>query len=539
MVSRRVEFYIRVETNEGILEKPEHPPMWCINAVASFGTWTGVRSLAGVISFPVLRPAGTILDNVGYDTVTGLYLHWPGERLVVPARPTAEDARASAAMLLDVVGDFPFLDDMHRAAWLAALLTPLARAAFQGPAPLFLVDGNTRGCGKGLLLDVISRIVTGLPFAVLSYPGRGEQGANEEELRKKLTTLLMYGDRLALFDNLSGNFGDACMDRALTGAEWQDRILGGNRQFRGPLTVVFYGTGNNIMIGADTARRVCHIRLESPHETPENRDDFRRPRLLEWVSANRPRLLTAALTVLRAYFVAGRPDFNLKPWGSFEAWSAVVRNAVVFAGLPDPGLTRMSIQAQADDVAQGLGQLINVMEMIDPDRLGITAAEIVSRAQSPNLIDSSEVREMLVEAVGALVSKPDARKLGNKLKSLRRRVVGGKYLDLAGASVGVNRWAVFDATRNWTRPGPHPSDPSHPSTAKDVKDLKDVNPVRFEIGDEYAAVEAPDQIQDRPGRHPSDASHPRARPDGEDVKDVEDVVLVRAERAAAIVEERL
>jgi hypothetical protein len=57
----------------------------------------------------------------------------------------------------------------------------------------------------------------------------------------------------------------------------------------------------------------CHIRLESPHERPEERADVKRPHLIEWVIANRDQLLAAALTILKAYHLAGRPDFNLMP----------------------------------------------------------------------------------------------------------------------------------------------------------------------------------------------------------------------------------
>src|SRR5262249_40103574 len=92
----------------------------------------------------------------------------------------------------EVVGDFPFAGDCHRAAWLAALLTPLARFAFAGPSPLFLVDSNVRGAGKGRLLDCISRIVTGERFTIATYTGA------EDELRKRITSLVLAGDRLVL-----------------------------------------------------------------------------------------------------------------------------------------------------------------------------------------------------------------------------------------------------------------------------------------------------------------------------------------------------
>jgi hypothetical protein len=476
VISRRVQF-VKV-TEEG--ERPAHPPAWCVGAVGARGTWAGVRPLAGVVSFPVLRRDGTVLTEAGYDARTGLFLHWPHAPLPIPDAPTATDAKAAAAELLEVVSDFPFAAEMHKAAWLAALLTALARPAFDGPAPLFLVDANVRAAGKGMSLEVISRVVTGNPFPVVSYPAGPKDG--EEELRKKITTLLMYGDRLALFDNLTGSFGDGTLDRALTGTEWQDRVLGGNRQFRAPLAVTFFATGNNVAIRADTARRVCHVRLESPHERPEERTDVKRPHLIRWVVENRPRLLARALAILKGYHLAGRPDFELRPWGSFEAWSALVRNAVVWCGLPDPGLTRVAVQEQADETARGLRQLIAALEMIDPEGTGRTAAEIVTAAGEEGSSLSREVREMLREAVESLVAKPDGRKLGNRLRHLRRRVVEGKYIDLAGEdSKRVNRWAVFSGERLRARPeqhpphAPHPASPAVPSPGReDVEHVEDV-----------------------------------------------------------------
>ena len=299
LITRQVQF-LKTD-DEG--EKPAHPPAWCVSAVSTRGSWLGIRPLTGVVSFPVLREDGTILTECGYDTRTGLFLHWPRPPLPIPDRPTLAHAKAAVAELLDVVGDVPFAYDMHRSAWIAALLTPLARPAFVGPAPLFLADANIRAAGKGLCLEVISSIVTGNPFPVISYPAN--QQDREEELRKKITTILMYGDRLALFDNLTGNLGDGTLDRALTCTEWQDRRLGSNTQFRGPLTVTFYATGNNVSIEGDTARRICHIRLESAHERPEERSDVKRPNLIRWVMENRERLLACVLTILKAYHLAG------------------------------------------------------------------------------------------------------------------------------------------------------------------------------------------------------------------------------------------
>src|SRR5262245_60137324 len=265
------------EAKEGVAENPARPPAWCVAAVHARAQWPRVRHLEAVVDYPVLRPDGSILARPGYDPETGLLLEPAGPLPEVPGLPTRNDALAARDALLEVVGDFPFERSAHRAAWLAGLLTPLARFAFAGPAPLFLVDANERGAGKGLLLDCASRIITGERFTIAAYT------ADEDELRKRITSLALSGDRLVLFDNLEGRFGNGVLDAALTGTAWKDRILGVNRMAEAPLYMAWYATGNNVAVAADTARRICHCRLESSDERPEERSEFCHPNLLAWV----------------------------------------------------------------------------------------------------------------------------------------------------------------------------------------------------------------------------------------------------------------
>jgi hypothetical protein len=270
------------ETKEGVAENPARPPAWCVAAIHARADWPGIRHLESVVDYPVLWPDGSILDRPGYDAETGLLLEPAGPLPEVPGSPSHNDALAACDTLLEMVGDFPFERPAHRAAWLAGLLTPLARFAFTGPAPLFLVDANVRGAGKGLLLDCISRIVTGERFTIAAYT------TDEDELRKRITSLALAGDRLALFDNLEGRFGNAVLDAALTGTAWKDRLLGVNRMAEAPLYMTWYATGNNVAVAADTARRLCHCRLESPEERPEERSEFQHPDLLAGRGEPRP-----------------------------------------------------------------------------------------------------------------------------------------------------------------------------------------------------------------------------------------------------------
>jgi hypothetical protein len=188
--------------------------------------------------------------------------------------------------------------------------------------------------GKGLLVKLLALTATGREPTLIPYP------AGEDELRKKITTLAMYAPPIAVFDNVNGILGNGTLDEAITAEMWGDRLLGGNRQVTVPLRIMWIATCNNLTLAADTARRTLHVRLVSALEHPEERTSFRHPNPTEWVIANRARLVSAALSILQGYIRAGRPDKRLTPWGSFEGWSDLVRSALVWANLPDPGDSR-------------------------------------------------------------------------------------------------------------------------------------------------------------------------------------------------------
>ncbi|HEX4611307.1 MAG TPA: hypothetical protein VH092_24150, partial [Urbifossiella sp.] len=356
---------------------PVHPPDWCVSAVHARGDWPAVRRLDAVVTYPVLLPDGRILTANGYHPGFRLLACFtPGSAVDVPDRPTRADVAAAVETLLDVVCDFPFQTPAHRAAWVAGVLTPLARFAFEGPAPWFLIDANTRAAGKGLLADVAALVLTGRRFSVMSYTH------DREELRKRITSLVMEGEQLVLLDNLAGPVGNDVLDAALTSDRWKDRILGESRTFDGPLGITWFGTGNNVQLHADTSRRVCHVRMESANERPETRTDLKYPKLREHVFQNRAELLSAALTILRGWVVAGQPTHNLTPWGSFEGWSEVVREAVVFAGLPDPGETREALQSTADRDACAMADILAGLERLDETGRGQTTADIIDRIRA-------------------------------------------------------------------------------------------------------------------------------------------------------------
>ena len=388
-----------------------------VQHIANRRDYPGVPPLRGLIECPSLRPDGSILATPGYDVATGLF-YAPSadlQDLRLPETCTQEDARTARTTLLEVFQDFPYLSEVHRDAALAALLTPFARPAI-GAAPLFCFDANTPGTGKGLHVDAISNIVVGHDAAKEPFV------SSEDEIRKKITSLALAGRTFVVFDNVKNKLGNSTLDAALTATIWADRLLGKTEDLQIPLNVTWYATGNNIELGGDTPRRVLPIRLESSLENPETRTGFAQPDLLKYIRANRARLVSATLTILRAYFAAGCPN-PPAPWGAFEDWSRIVRGAVIFAGGNDPYNTREVLTAS--DPQKGVMAVF--LKALSEHPEGLTATEILKLKGGLN-----EMVEALAELVAAKEGCPTSRQIGCHLSKWRGRVVEGMRLVRAG-----------------------------------------------------------------------------------------------------------
>ena len=309
---------------------PAHPPQWSVMAVADRGEYLGIPPLRGIAGYPMIRPDGTISSKAGYDAQTGFFLGNMPEGLKIREKADHFAAEGAANRLLQLVEDFPFRSDVDRAAWLAYLITPLARAAINGPTPLFVIEANVRGSGKTLLADVAGLALTGKPLPAQTYPGR------DEELEKILVSVARYGLPIVCFDNVADRLGGPVLDKWLTSTSPTGRILGSNDLPQFDWSTVMVATANNAAVEGDTDRRSIYVALETEEERPELRTGFAIPNLPAHLVEHRGAILGDALTILQAHYQAGLPTVaGAISKGTFESWASRVRDAVMFAGLPD------------------------------------------------------------------------------------------------------------------------------------------------------------------------------------------------------------
>jgi len=428
------------------------PPKWAIEALLTRGKWR-LPALEGIVEVPVLRPDGSILETPGYDEATGLLFEPGAEFASLPEEITVDDARRALTVLKDVLVDFPFREDCDRSAALAMLLTPFARYAIDGPAPLFLVRAPTPGTGKSLLVDVAAMLATGRTAP------RMAQAADSEEERKLILTIGLEGSALILIDNVERPLGSPALSAALTGRTFQGRLLGYNRTSTVPMLATWTATGNNVVMKGDTGRRVVPVDLDAKVEHPETRTGFRHSDVISYVREQRPKLAAAAVALLRAFHLNATEDVKLEPFGSFEAWSKIVRAALVWIGEPDPCAGRERIRRDSDPELEALGVVLEKWTpVLGP--LPRLLANAIAELGRVDLVDAktsddekraiqikNDARLELRIALAALdhrrldPERLDANHLGYALRKHCGRIVNGKQLQGETVREG-KKWCV-------------------------------------------------------------------------------------------------
>jgi hypothetical protein len=328
--------YVTVKTLKSGDTATSHtpPPLDVVRDVAHLYDEWDLPPLEGIIEAPVLRSDGSILDASGYDCTSRLvYKPVSGLRIPpIPESPTAEDVTRALEIVDEAIGDFPFSTSATYANALGLLLTPIVRQMTDEPVPMALIDAPMAGTGKGLLGEVVALIATGRPA------GTTPEVADEDEMRKRITSLMRDGTTVVTIDNVQHRLEASSLASVLTARVWRERVLGQTGTQEWPQRATWIATGNNIQLGGDLARRCYWIRLDSGLEEPWRRatEGFRHHPLLPWVAEHRGELLAALLVLARSWYAAGRPQPEVRPTlGSFETWSATISGILAHAGVPD------------------------------------------------------------------------------------------------------------------------------------------------------------------------------------------------------------
>lgn len=446
------------------------PDMKTVASVLARKDWPGIRPLRGIIETPIFTPTYQIFTEPGYDPET-TFVHLPSVVFdAVPENPTQEDAQAALRYLwTELFSDFPYrgigpLDpadttrelrfELARAcpdafAAVSLLLTILSRPAVRGAVPGVVFEASTQGSGKSLQINVVSLVATGRAASFATFPIGREGRPNEEELEKLLGSYALAGVQIVAFDNIKGLLGGPALEKVQTAVDSVAlRVLGASDLRILPWSAVMAFSGNNMSMSEDTAQRNLLSRLESALEDPRSRNktEFRHPDLLTWIEGNRPALVRAAFIILKAWAVAeSKPDAGTM--GSFEAWSAVVPSAILYAGGPNVLAARPKDGNSDDSESEAHATLLRMWPFTE----AITAANVVKKlfdGEGPQQRNTPknymELRGAVRELTNTQEGKtPNPNGFGYVLRKFRDKIRGGLKLVGKPNRDGTVEWRVM------------------------------------------------------------------------------------------------
>ena len=396
------------------------PPRAAAEALlAREGLWS-IPYVSGAITTPTLRSDGSLLAEKGYDSATGLYLS-AGFELPPMREPTRDAAEAGLARLSNLFKECSFLTPLDRSVALSGMLTTLVRGSLP-TAPMYLIRAHTPGTGKSYIVDIIAAIATGRICPVITA------ASNEEEIEKRLGSVVLSGAALISIDNCTRDLGGELLCQLAERPLVRIRILGRSEMPECECRTTIFATGNNVGFEGDMVRRGLVCNLDTLSERPELRQFQHDP--LRQALENRGPYVAAALTIIRAYLTAGAPQV-CSTIGSYAEWSRMARSPLVWLGQPDP-VDSVSTARAEDPELNDIRELFTLWgEELNLDER-YTTARIIEVASEPiggNDYNRQPFKELLLRVAGENNGKQvSARRLGWWLRKISGRVEAGYRL---------------------------------------------------------------------------------------------------------------
>lgn len=394
---------------------PVSPSAEHINTLLDRGGWSILRPLDAIARAPFLREDGSICDVPGYDPASRT-LYVPSIAFPpIPESPSRADALASLARLREPFNEFPWKEEASESAFISHILAEASRLAMER-CTMYFYDAPMAGTGKSTLQEMAARIVHGTEPALRPWV------ADEDELRKSLYACLMAGDRSIWFDNVpDGNkVRSSVLEAFLTSAVWKDRKLGESVTTGIANKTVLVASGNNLTPVSALARRSLVIRLDANTEHLRERV-FKIENPRRYVMENRATLLVDALTIIKAYLrTAGTVKMPVT-LPSFERWSRLARDPLIWLGMADPVITQLN---ETDDENQNIGPIFEKLVTNFGDRT-FTAGDM-TRIVGSLSDEKNELSDSLMQMGCSEPNNPV--KVGYWLRASKDKIGGGYKL---------------------------------------------------------------------------------------------------------------
>ena len=299
------------------------------------------------------------------------------------------------------------------------------------------------GSGKSKLVEYASVIATGEITPVIA------QGPNDEETEKRLASCIIEGRSIVAIDNCTRPLADIdLLCQMLTANKVSPRILGVSKTSMLTAGALVTATGNGLRIVGDLVRRTILCDIDPGCEEPEGREFDFDP--IQVAKSKRAELVIAALTILRAFHVAERPaPEGVSPLGSFEDWSLLVRNALIWLGCADPVASQRNLRKDDPMKARLEDVMAQWWDTFGNDN--VIAADVIQSAceqESSGYGNGKFIRPLLRDALLAVAGRGgsvNSRALGEWLSGNKGRIADGRCFEIDEKKQnGVAVWRLVE-----------------------------------------------------------------------------------------------
>ena len=443
-LERRTSFYrMKPDANGNFARGAADAPDWLCKRITKLPGEHGIPELKGIITAPTLRLDGSLIGSAGFDAGTGLLL-LPGDYPAIPEKPSHSELKAAWQTLWRPYAEFPYVSTVDVGVTVAALLTALVRRVLP-TAPAFSFDAPCPSSGKTLLATCVAMLCGGEPSII------GE-AKEEDEIRKRILSILAGSIAAMLFDNIKGQFVSSALEAFLTAPHYSDRLLATSKIAGFPTNVLVLFSGNNFIPAGDLWRRVLTARIDPQTENAHQRTFKLDP--LAYCRHHRQELVAAGLTLLRGFIAAGRPRATKDKLGSYEVWDDLVRQCVIWLG--DQNIATVKLGQQASAPISDPAQAIAKARELDPERqkhaaflqlahqlMGDGRWRTATLIKDASTLDGADLHATLVEIAGTGASSSiNPRILGRWIEKHCDNICGGSKLVRAGIKNGNTLWKI-------------------------------------------------------------------------------------------------
>jgi len=406
------------------------PPDKYISILLEKGDYLHIPPLYGVARQPYFY-ADFVLGNVeGYDPDSRVFGAFRADDYFVPEKPTIGNAQRALDELITLMSEFRFQSPRDRDAALAGIFTAVMRSSLS-TAPMFHVRAPQIASGKSYLCNVIAAFAGPGTPAVSAFP------ETQEECQKYLLSALLDAPAVVIFDNLTRDLlPHTSLCSALTEESIRGRILGLSKTAQVSTKTLFLSSGNNVGPVRDMTRRTIVIALDPQTEFASARDFKLDP--LSMVRGQRAHYVSLVLTVVNAWLSAGRPIANCRKLASYERWSEMVRQPLMWLGLSDPAEGLYSTQENDPDKQMLLRLLLAWRLCFGSAPTMVREAVCHAFSGAAHSGDLREVLEEIAERRGDI----NRRILGHYISRAEGRVVQGIRFERSYTRENAERWSI-------------------------------------------------------------------------------------------------